>query len=59
MIDEEDRQLIAANDNAGAEALRIDAAVLKIVRVIGRQIACEEFAKHMAQPANDNAPRRG
>jgi hypothetical protein len=69
MIEEEDRQtgvqgeapepapLVAANDNDGAEArTRIDAAMLTIARLIGRQIAREEFDKGAAQVANDNTP---
>ena len=43
----------AANDNGGPEA-RIDAAVMRIARLLGRQIAREEFARTGA--ANDNAP---
>ena len=70
MIEDEDRPpgsqarpeepplLTAANDNALVEArTRIDAAVLTIARLIGRQIAREEFAKRMARAANDNAPK--
>ena len=44
---------IAANDNGGSEA-RIAAAVRTIARLIGRQIAREEFNRLCA--ANDNAP---
>ena len=43
----------AANDNGGPEA-RIEAAVMRIARLLGRQIAHEEFARIGA--ANDNAP---
>ena len=47
----------AANDNpgskAGAEA-RIDAAVMRLARLLGRQIAREQFARPDA--ANDNRP---
>ena len=55
----------AANDNSGSETpgsvpgqaeaeARIDAAVMRLARLIGRQIAREEFAPPEA--ANDNAP---
>ncbi len=60
MIEDEDRdaedlQSPAANDNGNAEArLRIDAAVLRIARLIGRQMAREEFERLSA--ANDNRP---
>ena len=49
MIEDEDRaaddaQPHAANDNGTGEARpRIDAAVLRIARLIGRQMAREEF----------------
>jgi hypothetical protein len=58
MIEDEDRaaddaQPPAANDNGNGEARpRIDAAVLRIARLIGRQIAREEFERRSA--ANDN-----
>ncbi len=58
MIENEDRaaddgQPPAANDNGNAEARpRIDAAVLRIARLIGRQMAREEFERLNA--ANDN-----
>jgi hypothetical protein len=44
-------------DRAAVAAVqtRFDAAVLKIARLIGRQIAREEFAKSMAEAANDNS----
>ena len=43
----------AANDNGdGEKAARIDEAVLRIARLIGRQMAREQF-KH-DPPANDN-----
>ena len=60
MIEDEDRaaddlQPPAANDNGNAEArLRIDAAVLRIARLIGRQMAREAFERLSA--ANDNRP---
>ena len=43
----------AANDNGGAEAC-IDAAVKMLARLLGRQIAREEFER--SRPANDNTP---
>jgi hypothetical protein len=60
MIEDEDRaaedlQPPAANDNGNGEARpRIDAAVLRIARLIGRQMAREEFERLSA--ANDNRP---
>lgn len=56
MIEDEDRaaddlQPPAANDNADARP-RIDAAVLRIARLIGRQMAREAFERLSA--ANDN-----
>ena len=51
----DDGQPPAANDNGNGEArLRIDAAVLRIARLIGRQMAREEFERLNA--ANDNGP---
>ena len=51
----------AANDNPGTEAgtgggpeARIDAAVMTLARLLGRQIARETFEASRA--ANDNAP---
>jgi hypothetical protein len=45
----------AANDNGNANRhTHIDAAVLRIARLIGRQIAREEFERRCA--ANDNRP---
>jgi len=60
MIENEDRaaddgQPSAANDNGNAEGRpRIDAAVVRIARLIGRQMAREEFERLNA--ANDNHP---
>lgn len=59
MIEDEDRaaddgQPPAANDNGEARP-RIDATILRIARLIGRQMAREEFARQTA--ANDNCPR--
>ena len=45
----------AANDNGGPEA-RIDDAVMRLARLLGRQIAREQFARPEA--ANDNAPEK-
>ena len=63
MPESEDRGIAAgaANDNpgsgagagSGAEA-RIDTAVMTLARLLGRQIAREEFER--SRPANDNAP---
>ncbi|MXW91611.1 MAG: hypothetical protein F4114_11990 [Rhodospirillaceae bacterium] len=51
----------AANDNPGSKAgtgggpeARIDAAVMRLARLLGRQIARERFEATRA--ANDNAP---
>ena len=50
----------AANDNPGSKAgtggpeARIDAAVMRLARLLGRQIAREQF--EATQAANDNAP---
>ena len=45
----------AANDKAdGMKTARIDEAVLRIARLIGRQMAREQFKR--ASPANDNRP---
>ena len=59
MIEDEDRSADepqaapAANDNGNGDARpRIDAAVLRIARLIGRQMAREEFERLSA--ANDN-----
>ena len=43
----------AANDNGAAES-RVESAVLTIARLIGRQIAREEFERPDA--VNDNTP---
>ena len=43
----------AANDNPGPEA-RIEDAVMRLARLLGRQIAREHF--HQPEAANDNAP---
>ena len=48
---------VAANDNPGSQGgpeARIDAAVLRLARLLGRQIARERFEASRA--ANDNAP---
>jgi hypothetical protein len=60
MIEDEDRaaddvEPPAANDNGnGGAQPRIDAAILRIARLIGRQMAREEFERLTA--ANDNRP---
>ena len=48
---------IAANDNHGSKAgpeARIEDAVMRLARLLGRQIARERFARPDA--ANDNKP---
>lgn len=58
MIEDEDRDTgnftqPAANDNGDGETwIRIDAAILRIARLIGRQMARDEFERLSA--ANDN-----
>ncbi len=47
---------VAANDNGSAEA-RVQSAVLTIARLLGRQIAREQFTQLHA--ANDNRPADG
>lgn len=60
MIEDEDRAADdtpppAANDNGNGDTwVRIDAAVLTIARLIGRQMAREVFERLKA--ANDNDP---
>jgi hypothetical protein len=50
------RERPAANDNGSATTrAEIDAAVLRIARLIGRQMAREEFERQCA--ANDNEPK--
>ncbi len=51
----------AANDNPGSRAgaeggpeTRIDAAVMRLARLLGRQVARERFRQ--SEAANDNAP---
>ncbi len=53
----------AANDNPGSKAgtgggpeARIEDAVMRLARLLGRQIARERFAR--AEAANDNAPEK-
>jgi hypothetical protein len=49
------RERPAANDNGNArKRANIDAAVLRIARLIGRQMAREEFERHYA--VNDKKP---
>ena len=51
----DDAEPPAANDNGNGETRpRIDAAILRIARLIGRQMAREEFERLNA--ANDNRP---
>jgi hypothetical protein len=51
---DDSRERPAANDNGQAQKrANIDAAVLRIARLIGRQMAREEFER---QCANDNQP---
>ena len=45
----------AANDNGRPEA-RVEDAVMRLARLLGRQIAREHF--HRPEAANDNAPER-
>ncbi len=54
---------VAANDNPGSQAgtgggpdARIEDAVMRLARLLGRQIARERFARPEA--ANDNAPEK-
>ena len=54
---------VAANDNPGSKAgtgdgpeARIDAAVMRLARLLGRQIAREQFRQ--SEAANDNAPEK-
>ena len=60
MIQDEDSAegvMPAANDNGdGMRAARIDKAVLRIARLIGRQMAREQL-EHPC-PANDNRPEQ-
>ena len=49
------RDRVAANDNGAAEA-RVRSAVLTIARLLGRQIAREQFERQVT--ANDNTPVR-
>ncbi len=47
------RDRVGANDNGAAEA-RVRSAVLTIARLLGRQIAREQFERQVS--ANDNTP---
>ena len=52
-----DLRSAAANDNPGPDGgpeARIEAAALRLARLLGRQIAREHF--EAARAANDNAP---
>jgi hypothetical protein len=46
----------AANDNVAVATGPTHAGILAIARLIGRQIAREEFEKRKAEAANDNQP---
>ena len=51
------RHLIVSNDNDTIiKGILIDARMLMIARLTGHHIAREEFAKRIAQAANDNFP---
>jgi hypothetical protein len=55
----EDGQPPAANDNGDVDArVRIDAAVLTIARLIGRQVAREAFEQKAANDNNPPEPRQ-
>jgi len=60
MIEDDDRPADdgpppAANDNGNVEGrARIEAAILRVARMIGRQMARENFERIIA--ANDNRP---
>ena len=67
MVDNEDRlagaeptvgepSVAPANNNGLAETrARFGSVILTIARLLGRQIAREEFDKHIAEEANDNS----
>ena len=60
MPDREEHETAAArgeavNDNGGSEG-RIETAVMTLARLLGRQIAREEFRR--LEAANDNVPAR-
>lgn len=46
---------IAANDNLPPISKEAETAILRIARVIGRQMAREEMARRRAERANDEA----
>ena len=46
----------AANDNVAVATGPTHVRILAIARLIGRQIAREEFEKRQADAANDNQP---
>ena len=61
MVEDENRPFgkgrsVAANDNGTAET-RLDAAVLTLARLIGRQIAREAFEQLSATNDNRAAPK--
>ena len=48
---------VPANDNAAVEAeKRVDRVVLKLARLVARQIAREQFDKRSMEAANDDIP---
>lgn len=47
------RRTVAANDNGTAD-MKLNAVVVRIARLLGRQIAREEFERRCV--ANDNRP---
>jgi hypothetical protein len=46
----------AANDNIAVAGSLMHPRIIAIARLIGRQIAREEFEKRQAEAANDNHP---
>src|SRR5437870_3499637 len=54
-VDQLSEEAAQAGDPSPEVQARIEAAVLKIARLIGRQIAREEFQKRLAQAATDNS----
>lgn len=56
-------QPIPANDNSSTDGLdpaalrKVSEVALKLARIIGRHMAREDFAKHVARAANDNVPK--
>jgi len=46
----------AGNDNIALEGGRMHPRIIAIARLIGRQIAREEYERRQAEAANDNQP---